>query len=104
MSNLLIFVCQFLVVLLLGVQSLAVRDSNRIIATVISFMIGVNGWYLTTTLGKLPVGDWLTVPWWCYVVAGPMAINVSISLYPILNRMSHNIKLRTNSLWQSMRR
>jgi len=89
-AALLIFVAQFSMVMLLGIQSLNVRDRNYVGSALTSLLLGVSSYHITATIATLKgeaVGGLL---WWCYIAAGPLGIVTSIWLPPKLNRLLKN--------------
>ena len=79
----LVFVAQYIFVLLLGLQSLNVRDRHYFGAAVTSFLLGVGGFFLTSTIGSAK-GMALTPLWWSFVLAGPCGIVTAIAVHPHL--------------------
>ena len=84
MSVVIIFLSQFLCVFLLGIQSLMVRDSNCYGAAVGSLMIGVSQFYIFSIIGGLSASDIGNYNWWAFILAGPLAIVVSIKMHPLI--------------------
>lgn len=74
MNEVYLFICQFTMVYLLGLQSRAVNSKQYLLAAAVSLALGIVGYYLQATLGKLPVDGWFTAPWFAYIIAGPVAI------------------------------
>jgi hypothetical protein len=92
MSELMVFISQFLVVFLLGVQSLMVRDSNCLGAAFGSVLIGVSQFYIFSIIGGMGPSDIGTIKFFAFVSAGPCAIVASIKLHPHINRLIFNRK------------
>lgn len=85
MSNsLLIFLAQFCVVYLLGVQSLNVRDGHYVGAAISSLLIGVFGFITTATIGGLEVADMGSSVGVGFLIAGPLAITAAMKTHPWL--------------------
>lgn len=84
MSVLVIFLCQFLCVFLLGIQSLMVRDSNCYGAAMGSLLIGVSQFYIFSIIGGLSASDIGSYNWLAFILAGPLAIVVSIKTHPLI--------------------
>jgi hypothetical protein len=80
-----VFVAQYLMVLLLGLQSLNVRDRHYVLAGITSFMLGVCGFYVTSIVGAAK-GQVLTILWWSFVIAGPCGIITAMAVHPALVR------------------
>ncbi len=78
-----VFVAQYLMVLLLGLQSLNVRDHHYVLAGITSFLLGVCGFYVTSVVGAAK-GQALTILWWSFVVAGPCGIVTAMAIHPTL--------------------
>lgn len=83
---LIIFFAQFLCVYLLGLQSLMVRDANCTGAAIGSFLIGTAQFFNYALIGKLDLTDLFSATWWLFIVAGPVAIVISIKTHPLINK------------------
>jgi len=79
-----IFISQFAVVYLLGIQSLMVRDSNCVGAAAGAIFIAISQFYVFSIIGNLTAGDMLTVNSLAFICAGPLAIVTSIKTHPII--------------------
>lgn len=90
MTELLIFVCQFCAVFLLGLQSLMVRDNNKIGAAINSYLIGTTQFYLYSVIGQIGAGNIGSSSWWAFVIAAPIAIVFSMYAHPIINKAVFN--------------
>jgi hypothetical protein len=86
MSELIIFLAQFICVFLLGIQSLMVRDSNCIGAASGSLMIGISQFYIFSIIGGLSGADIGAGDWWAFILAGPVAIVISIKTHPYISK------------------
>lgn len=86
MTEVLIFCCQFLAIFLLGMQSLMVRDDNKLGAAIGSYLIGTTQFYLYTVIGSMGAGSTLGSEWWAFVLAGPIAIVFSMYSHPYINK------------------
>lgn len=84
MSALVIFISQFSVVFLLGIQSQMVRDANCIGAAVGSVLIGVSQFFVFSIIGGLAAGDMLTAEGLAFMTSGPLAIVASIKTHPYM--------------------
>jgi hypothetical protein len=75
MSNaFLLFIAQFCMIFLLGVQSLNVRDGHYVGAAITSLLLGIVGFTITSIIGKLHIEDLMTVVGCSFLVAGPLGI------------------------------
>ena len=90
MSELLIFSCQFAAIFLLGLQSLMVRDDNKIGAVIGSYFIGTTQFYLYSVIGQMGAGSVASSQWWAFVLAGPVAIVFSMYAHPHINKAVFN--------------
>lgn len=79
----LIFAAQYIYILLLGLQSLNVRDRHYVGAAVTSAMLGVLGFFVTSIVGDAR-GMEFTVLWWSFVASGPAGIVSAMLLHPRL--------------------
>jgi hypothetical protein len=77
---LIVFVAQFVQVLLLGLQSLNVNHGRRAAAATVSLLLGTIGFHITATIASHRGEEFGTV-WWCYVFAGPCGILTSMLLF-----------------------
>jgi len=87
MIELIIFTIQFIVVFLLGIQSLMVRDSNIYGAAVVSLFIGVSQFYIFAIIGGLSADDIGNLKWLVFILAGPIAIVFSIKTHPSIAKL-----------------
>jgi len=86
-TEILVFVSQYLLILLLGLQSLNVRDGRVFLAAITSLLLGITGFYVTAQIAI--VKEALTSVWWFYIFAGPLGIMTSIKLHPKLIKWLH---------------
>lgn len=84
MSALIIFISQFAVVFLLGIQSQMVRDANCAGAAVGSLFIGASQFFVFSIIGGLSAGDMFTVEGIAFMLSGPAAIVASIKTHPYM--------------------
>ena len=75
-----VFVAQFVYVLLLGLQSLNVNGGHRTAAAATSLTLGVFGFYLTGSIAAAK-GDIGGVVWWAFILSGPCGIVTSMALF-----------------------
>jgi len=78
-----VFVAQYFMVLLLGIQSLNVRDGHYALAAITSTLLGVCGFYITSIIGDAK-GQVLSILWWSFVIAGPCGIVTAMAIHPKL--------------------
>jgi hypothetical protein len=83
-NELVVFVSQFLMVFLLGFQQMNVMRGFYFHAALTSFLLGLSGWATITIVSKFHVTDFLTVLFFAYIVAGPLAIVSAMKLHRTL--------------------
>lgn len=83
----LIFAAQFSMVMLLGIQSLNVRDRHYAGSAVTSLLLGVCGYHITATIAGMSREAEGSLTWWFYIAAGPCGIVTSIWLHPRLQKL-----------------
>jgi len=78
MTALLAFVCQFLYVALLGLQSRNVQHGNFVGAACVSTCLGISGLTITTVIARAAIlgGGWPV--WIGFVAAGPIGITTAM--------------------------
>jgi hypothetical protein len=69
---------------MLGLQSLMVRDDNRIGAASGSLMIGISQFYLLAVIGSMGIDSIGTLDWISFILAGPIGIVCSMSAHPYI--------------------
>ena len=84
---LLIFGAQFSMIMLLGIQSLNVRDRHYWGSASTSLLLGVFGFHITATIATMNRGAMGSLVWWFYIAAGPCGIVTSIWLHPRLKKL-----------------
>lgn len=74
MTAVLVFICQYFYICLLGLQSRNVQHANYVGAAVVSTMLGIFGLTITTILARAAIveGGWPV--WVSFVLAGPCGI------------------------------
>jgi hypothetical protein len=82
----LVFLAQYVYVLLLGLQSLNVNQRRFGMAAATSFLLGILG-FLTTSIVGAAKGMELSLLWWGFVVSGPVGIVSAMLLQPHLVRL-----------------
>tara|TARA_B100001063_G_scaffold247320_1_gene292603 strand:+ start:2636 stop:2932 length:297 start_codon:yes stop_codon:yes gene_type:complete len=83
-TALIIFISQFAVVFLLGIQSLMVRDSNCWGSAIGAVFIGVSQFFVFSIIGGLSANGMFTSEGVAFLLAGPFAIVSSIKMHPVL--------------------
>jgi len=76
-----IFLSQFLTIYLLGLQSLMVRDNNKLGAFIGSLLIGMCQFYIYNITGSFSM---LSLDWFLFIFAGPVAIVLAMETHPHL--------------------
>ena len=84
MSALIIFISQFLVVFILGMQSQMVRDKNIAGAGVGSLLIGISQFFVFSIIGSMGADDLLRPEGLAFLLSGPLAIVTSIKVHPYI--------------------
>lgn len=77
---LIVFVAQYVYVVLLGLQSLNVNYGHRVAAGVTSGILGAIGFQLTGTIAAA-AGTTGSLIWFAFVLAGPLGIVTSMELH-----------------------
>jgi hypothetical protein len=83
-NELIVFVSQFMLVFLLGFQQMNVMRGFYFQAALTSFLLGLSGWATITIVSKFQVTDFLTLLFFAYIVAGPLAIISAMKLHRVL--------------------
>jgi hypothetical protein len=73
-DNLILFVSQFLLVFLLGLQSLNVMRGYYVAAAFTSLLLGICGWFAIGIIAESTTYDLTLFTFFSYIVAGPVAI------------------------------
>lgn len=92
MNETLIFVAQFSMIFLLGVQQLNVRDGHYIGAAITSLLLGVTGFTITSIVGKLQLEDLLRPIGVTFLVAGPIGITAAMYSHDWLVKQFRRIR------------
>jgi hypothetical protein len=79
MKELLVFVAQYSLVFLLGLQSRFVRDSQYTHAIITSLLLGITGYYVTMQIAI--VQEMFNSIWYAYILGGPFGIMTSIYIH-----------------------
>lgn len=78
---LLIFAVQYVYVLLLGLQSLNVNQKRYVSAAVVSFLLGIGGFFITSVIGSAREMTF-TALWWGFCLSGPAGIVTAMRIHP----------------------
>lgn len=79
----LVFVAQYVYILLLGLQSLNVQQRRFVGAAITSTLLGIGGFFVTSIVGSAK-GMTFTALWWGFVVSGPAGITTAMVIHPRL--------------------
>ena len=74
----LIFICQFLFIFLLGIQQQNVTGRHYLAAAITSFILGVTGFYTMAVIAEMGKLGMFSPEGISYLLAGPLAIVVAI--------------------------
>jgi len=83
-NELIVFVSQFMLVFLLGFQTQNVIRGFYFQAALTSFLLGLAGWFTITIVSKMNAIDFMTLMFFAYIVAGPLAIISAMKLHRVL--------------------
>lgn len=78
MDALIIFVAQFSIVYLMGIQSLNIKGGHYVGAAVTSLLMGVAAFYCTSIVGKMSLDDLLSIVGVGFITAGPVGITLAM--------------------------
>lgn len=81
-----IFVAQYSLIFLLGIQSLNVNSKRYKTAFVTSLCLGIVGFHVTGTVAAAYRDGMFTPIWWSFIFAGPLGIVSSMKLHPVIVR------------------
>lgn len=82
-----IFIAQFLMIFLLGLQSINVNRGHKLIAALTSFGLGVAGFYVTGTIAQAYQEGMFSSTFISFIFAGPCGIVCSMFAHPHLVKM-----------------
>jgi uncharacterized membrane protein YuzA (DUF378 family) len=85
-----IFIAQYISILLLGIQSLNVRDSKYLSSAITSLLLGVFGWHTTGIVAQAYGQGMDSVVFWAFILAGPCGIVSSMALYDYMFKQRRN--------------
>jgi len=78
MTAALIFIAQFSMIFLLGWQQQNVAKRLYVNAAITSMLLGIAGWFTVTIMATMRTFDILSIVFAAYIVAGPIAIVLSM--------------------------
>jgi len=87
MLELKIFLAQYFMILLLGLQSINVNTNQKVFAGITSLLLGCFGFYVTGMVAvafSQGIGSML---FFAYILAGPCGIVSSMILYPYFRKL-----------------
>lgn len=84
MTELIVFISQFLMVFLFGLQSLNFKGGHYVAAAITSFLLSLAGFYVIVQISL--VKEMFTSIWWAYIFAGPFGAVLSMKLHPYFVR------------------
>ena len=76
-----VFVCQYIMIGLLGLQSLNVRDGQKVHAAFTSLLLGIVGFQITGIISSVYSQGMLSLVFVSFVLAGPLGIYTSMCLH-----------------------
>ena len=79
-----IFLAQFIVIFLLGVQQKNVTGHHYVLAFITSLVLGVAGWFLTSIVATANLEALFTTVYFAFIAAGPIAIIAAMKYHPWL--------------------
>ena len=85
-DNLILFVSQFLLVFLLGFQSLNVVRGYYVLAFLTSMLLGVAGWFTINIVANASMYDVLSITFIVYIFAGPIAIISAMRVHELIRK------------------
>lgn len=81
-----IFIAQFLAIYLLGFQQMNVIGKHYILAFITSLLLGVFGYYITSTVSTANLDQMFTPFWWSFIIAGPCGIITAMYTHPWIKK------------------
>lgn len=94
----LIFVSQFFLIFLMGLQSLNVKDGHTILAGITSALLSLCGFYVTGLTAKAFDAGFLSLFGLSFTVSGALGIMVAMKMHKHIVRMYSLIK-NFRSIW-----
>ena len=86
LDNLILFVSQFLLVFLLGTQSINVVRGYYVAAAFTSFLLGICGWFAIGIIAESTTYDLTSFTFFSYIVAGPLGVILAMKLHAMFRR------------------
>jgi len=77
-----IFLAQFLMIFLLGLQSINVNRGHKLLAALTSFGLGIAGFYVTGTIAQAYQEGMFSSMFLSFILSGPCGIVVSMMVHP----------------------
>lgn len=81
-----IFVSQFVLIGLLGIQTMNVAGRHYVAAAITSFILGVASFHVTAVIAEVGRAGMFTDKWYTFLAAGPIAIVTAIFVYPRIKK------------------
>lgn len=82
-----IFISQYFMIMLLGLQSLNVNQGKKLAAAITSMLLGICGFVVTGIIAQAYQDGFLTLTFASFFIAGPLGIVSSIIVHPKLKRL-----------------
>lgn len=82
---LIIFLCQFTMIGLLGLQSMNIRDGKKLAAAITSLCLGVAGWNITSIISQVNHEGMLSLVFFSFILSGPAGIVASMFVHEKFN-------------------
>ena len=86
LDNLILFVSQFLLVFLLGFQSLNIVRGYYVLAFLTSLFLGVASWFTINIVANASMFDVLSITFIAYIFAGPIAIISAMRTHELIRK------------------
>ena len=93
LDNLILFVSQFLLVFLLGTQSINVVRGYYVAAAFTSLLLGICGWFAIGIIAESTTYDLTSFTFLSYIVAGPVAIISAMKFHSYLRKLKPENKV-----------
>jgi len=85
-DNAILFVSQFLLIFLLGVQQLNVVRGYYVLAAFTSLLLGIAGWFTVGIISSASTYDLTSMTFFSYIVAGPIAIICAMKTHELIRK------------------
>jgi hypothetical protein len=89
-QTLIVFIAQFFLIMLLGLQSINVNRGQKLLAAITSLLLGVSGFFVTGIVAQVYQqfqSQGVTITLIAFLAAGPLGIITSIFIHPYLRRI-----------------